>query len=105
VVQLCILDSWHVKNSEPPWWGIEHDFYASGMNVNGMAVATKNDWHTINTGSAVWQKHIAMIEKVVDELGDLPNIIWEISNEPRQYYDTNDYRDISEIIRVVHAGV
>jgi hypothetical protein len=26
----------------------------------------------------------------VDRLGDLPNIVWEISNEPRPYYDGHD---------------
>jgi hypothetical protein len=94
VVQLCILDSWHVRNVEAPWWGLEHDFYASGMNDDGLAISTANDWHTTNTGSAVWQRHTAMIEEVVDELGGLPNIIWEVSNEPRRYYDSNNYSDI-----------
>jgi hypothetical protein len=94
VVQFCILDSWHVRNNEPPWWGIEHDFYASGMNVNGFAIATANDWHTTDIGSAIWQRHIAIIEEVVDQLGDLPNIVWEIANEPRKYYDNNNYGDI-----------
>ncbi|MHC4673684.1 MAG: hypothetical protein ACYTBZ_14475, partial [Planctomycetota bacterium] len=94
VVQFCLTDSWHTINTEPPWWDVLHDFYAPGMNVNGLAVSTTTAWHDTNTGSAVWQRHAAMIEEVVDQLGDLSNIVWEISNEPRKYYDNNNYGDI-----------
>ncbi|MHC4445516.1 MAG: hypothetical protein ACYTF1_01460 [Planctomycetota bacterium] len=94
VIQLCILDSWHTLANEPPWWHFNHDFYASGMNVNGLAAASIDAWHTTNPADAVWQRHAGMIEEVVDQLGDLPNIVWEIANEARFYYDNNNYGDI-----------
>jgi PKD repeat protein len=93
-IQLAITDSWHILANEPPWWHINHDFYASGMNDDGLAINSADDWHTTNTSAAVWARHVDMVEKVVDELGGLPNIVWEVSNEPRFYYDNNNYSDI-----------
>jgi len=94
VIQLSIIDSWHTITTELPWWDILTDFYAPGMNVNGLAISNADDWHTTNPADAVWQRHTAMIEEVVDQFGDLPNIIWEIANEPRFYYDNYNYGDI-----------
>ncbi len=94
VVQLCIVDSWHNnqfrRTNDDHAWGQRFDFYAPDNNVNGLALTTENEWHSIDTNSPAWPRHTAMMREVVDRLGDLPNIVWEVCNEPRPYYDGAD---------------
>lgn len=92
VVQTCMLDSWHINNVELPWHR-KYDFLSPGMNVNGVAVNTGAEWHSTNTSSVAWQRHTALVRKIIDTFGDLPNIIWEVSNEPNYYYDGQIYPD------------
>jgi hypothetical protein len=93
VVQLCILvspksmDSTKAKVPEP--WGLKFNFYAADMNINGCAATTFNNWHA--TSGPVWNAQKALLDKVVQELSGYPNLIWEIANEPRPYYDGNDF--------------
>jgi hypothetical protein len=86
VIQLSILDFWHgsawvaVANGDPQLeWGLKHDFYVAGNNINGVDVTSASQW--LNTSHPVFQYQKALVAKVVDTLGDLPNIIWEVSNE------------------------
>lgn len=90
VVQLCIFDSWHINNVELPWHR-KYDFYSPGMNANGVAVTSGEAWHSTDPQSVAWQRHTVLARKAVDSFGDLPNIVWEISNEPNKYYDGNSY--------------
>ncbi|MHC4445723.1 MAG: PKD domain-containing protein [Planctomycetota bacterium] len=85
VVQFCILESWHInKWDHGGGWGLKYDFYIGQNNINGLDVGTEANWHS--TTHAVYDYQKAIVRKVVDELGDLPNIIWEVCNEPKPYY-------------------
>lgn len=92
VVQLCILDSWHNKHfkSKPRQWDLKFDFYAGANNINGVDADGEDAWHSTDPQSPVWKRHTRLIEAVVDRLADQPNIVWEVSNEPRPYYDGAD---------------
>jgi hypothetical protein len=85
VVQLCILDGWHwtgleIENSGPgKVWGIKYDFYYAGNNINGLAANSQADM--INASHPVNAFQKALVRKVVDTVGDLPNIVWEVGNE------------------------
>lgn len=88
VVQISILDGWHNKffDSEPPdptqpkrAWGMKYDFYYGANNINGLNTANHSDWMSLSGPAMAWHK--AFIRKVIRELGDRPNIIWEIANE------------------------
>jgi len=93
VVQLCLFSSWHIRNPGEPEWNVIYDFFGPQMNLNSLtpnlAISTPQAWHA--TSGDVWTRHVALMKKVVDEFGSLPNIIWEVTNEPRQYYDLNSY--------------
>lgn len=89
IVQLVIFDSWHNKrpvvwtNEDELEWGMIYDFYNGANNINGINAASRRDWHNPNHPVFLHQK--ALIREVVDQLGDLPNIVYEISNE--NYYN------------------
>jgi hypothetical protein len=86
VIQLSIFDFWHgsawvaVPNSDPQYeWGFKHDFYVTGNNINGLNVNNPNQW--LNTNHPVFEYQKALVAKVIDTVGDYPNIIWEVCNE------------------------
>src|SRR5262245_28670869 len=86
VVQLSLFDFWHgsewviTTNGDPQReWGLKHDFYVSGNNINNLHVNNESQW--LNTNHPVFQYQKALVAKVIDTLGDLPNIIWEVCNE------------------------
>lgn len=92
VVQLCIFSSWHVRNPNEPEWKVIYDFFGPDMNTNGLAISTSGAWHA--TSGVAWDRHVALMQKVVAEFGSLPNVIWEVTNEPRDYYDLNNYGNV-----------
>jgi hypothetical protein len=86
VVQLTIFDNWHNKSYVVHAgggllreWGMKHDFYNGTNNINGIDASNLSNWHDLNHPVNEYQK--ALIRQVVDNLSDLPNIIYEISNE------------------------
>lgn len=85
VVQVTIFDAWHNKqwvvedNGPGRVWGMQYDFYNGTNNINDINTQDVDDW--TNPAHAVFDIQKDMIRKVVDALGYLPNIIWEICNE------------------------
>jgi hypothetical protein len=84
VVQLVILDAWHnrywlVGQPGRTEWGMKHDFFGGRNNVNGVDATSFPEW--IATRGSVFEAQVALVEKVVDELGGFPNIVWEVANE------------------------
>ena len=85
VIQLSIFDFWHggdwvvVNNGDlQQEWGLKHDFYAESNNINGVKVTDATQWlHQPSRGTIPK----ALVAKVIDSLGNFPNIIWEVSNE------------------------
>ncbi|HWQ52580.1 MAG TPA: cellulase family glycosylhydrolase [Bryobacteraceae bacterium] len=85
VVQLSIMDLWHNKDmvvvDEGPLkaWGMRYDFYYGDNNINGVSTRNHTEWMSDTHPVFAYQQ--ALIRKLVDTLGDMPNIIWEIGNE------------------------
>jgi hypothetical protein len=86
VVQLCLMDGWHAKEEIVEinlgsllTWGLRFDYYFHANNVNGLRVTNTEDLYDPNNPVFAYQQ--AFIRKVVDTLGDLPNIVFEIANE------------------------
>lgn len=86
VVQICILDAWHNKalvvednGDSQHEWGMKYDFYYGGNNVNGIDTPTLAQW--TSTTHPVFNYHKALVRKLIDTIGDLPNIVWEVCNE------------------------
>ncbi|MCB1034564.1 MAG: hypothetical protein KDD47_12100, partial [Acidobacteria bacterium] len=91
VVQLAIFDSWHLNQADrSSGWGRLLDPYHGENNVNGVTfdLGGEGSWHRADGGSEVYWRQRALVRKVVEELGDLPNLVWEIANEPAEYHDS-----------------
>jgi len=90
VVQLALFDSWHLNRLDHGnGWGRRYDVYADGNNVNdvGFDLADEGSWHRADGASPVYQRQKELVDRVVAELGNLPNLIWEICNEPGEYLE------------------
>jgi hypothetical protein len=88
VIQICILDAWHNKaaitedNSSSGAtyvWGMTRDYYYNTNNIQGLSVYSGNDW--TNTANPVYAHQQALIKKLIDTVGHMPNIVFEIANE------------------------
>ena len=85
VVQMVMLDGWHdlgdlvEDNGVGRRWGLTWDYYFVANNINGLNVASTED--VFNPGHAVSGYQQALLRKIVDTLGDEPNIVWEVANE------------------------
>jgi hypothetical protein len=85
VVQFCIMDGWHAKDDivegDPNGlaWGLRFDYFFPANNVNGVSVTQTEELYDPNGPAFRYQQ--ALVRKVVETLGDLPNIVWEIANE------------------------
>lgn len=85
VLQICIMDLWHnhdtiVEDNGPgKVWGMQFDFYRGANNINGVDAANHTEW--MSEAHPVFAYHQALIRKLVDTMGDLPNIVWEIGNQ------------------------
>ena len=89
VVQLCMLDSWHSRDDivevnlgDLFTWGLRFDYYFPANNINGLNVAQPGSMFDLSNPVNTYQQ--ALMRKIVDTLGDLPNIVWEIANESGQ---------------------
>lgn len=107
VVQLVILDSWHnkrpvIRETEAgPEWGMKFDFYCASNNINGVDACDSQAWH--NPQDEVFDFQKALVREVVQELGDLPNIIWEISNE--NYYNPAWELQLADLVSEVEDSL
>ena len=57
-----------------------HPFHARN-NVNGVSAGSIDDLQVLPLDARVRSVQEAFIAKVVDTLHDLPNVLWEVSNE------------------------
>jgi hypothetical protein len=86
VVQVCLLDFWHAhewvtedNGDAMHEWGLMHDFYQGANNVNGIDVATPEEY--VDPAHPVFAVQQALIARAIDELGSFPNVVWEVANE------------------------
>ncbi len=92
VVQIPLLDFWHnsrwviEKTGDPTReWGLKYDFYQGRNNINGVDVNTHGEW--LDPADPVFEYQKALIAKAIETLGGLPNIVWEVANEPKSLPD------------------
>jgi hypothetical protein len=97
VVQIPIFDLWHNKtwitsphDDVTREWGLKYDFYQGANNINGVDVTTPAEW--VDPAHPVFDIQKALIEKTIDTLGALPNIIWEVGNEAPDSRDADGSR-------------
>lgn len=91
-----IFDSWHLRQwdknqcngnstGSTSEWCHTYDAYYGANNINGVNAANITQYHDNAHPVNAWQKQF--INKVVDELGGYPNLIWEVCNENFQNRD------------------
>ncbi|MGH9338282.1 MAG: DUF6298 domain-containing protein, partial [Acidobacteriota bacterium] len=90
-----------------PWLG--HPYNASnninGINGDANGNGEGEEIHKKPTSTSIDQKQKAFINKVVDTLNDLDNVIWEISNEDvSSTANTNWQYDMINYIKSYEAG-
>ncbi|GAB3838651.1 hypothetical protein ACFPIJ_35865 [Dactylosporangium cerinum] len=79
-VGVMLFDGWALHLSPPPDHIEGHPFHA-GNNINGVAASSINDLQVLPLDPRVRSLQEAYVHKVVDTLHDLPNVLWEVSNE------------------------
>jgi hypothetical protein len=83
-VSVMLFEGWEAKFAEPPLLWRTHPFYA-GNNVNGVAADLDSDGlgsESFTLASAdVLAVQRAHVRRVVEAVGDLPNVLFEVANE------------------------
>jgi hypothetical protein len=71
---------WALHLSPAPDHVEGHPFHAAN-NVNGVGIGSILDYQVLPLDPRVQALQEAYIHKVVDTVGDLPNLLWEVANE------------------------
>jgi hypothetical protein len=79
-VGVLLFDGWALHLSPAPDHIEGHPFHARN-NVNGVSAGSIDDLQVLPLDPKVAAIQEAFIRKVVDTLHDLPNVLWEVSNE------------------------
>jgi hypothetical protein len=87
-VSVMLFEGWSVQFAEPPWRWEGHPFHPDN-NVNGVNGDVNGDGsgieiHTMENPAVVALEE-AYVRKVVDTVGDLDNVLYEIANETGVY--------------------
>jgi hypothetical protein len=70
--------------SESPALGAQVRLYREANNVNEVTFGSEAGWH--RTTGPVWDQQKRLVDKIVTtELGDLPNVIWEVCTERHRH--------------------
>jgi len=80
VVQVMALDCWHAG------FGLDHgfgalDYFNANNNINGVGFNSQDEWFDVN--GAPFARSRAFVERLTDEIGHYPNLIWETCNEKK----------------------
>jgi len=79
-VAVMFFDGWALHLSPAPHNVEGHPFY-SANNVNGIGINSIVDYQVLPLDSRVQALQEAYIQKVIDTVHDLPNVLWEVANE------------------------
>jgi hypothetical protein len=73
--------------------------FNSKNNINGLGDISRNDVYTLDKNKGLLAVQEKMVRKIVEELKDYPNLMYEISNEPYFGGITLDWQEyISKVI-------
>ncbi|MFV8756438.1 hypothetical protein ACNOYE_38310 [Nannocystaceae bacterium ST9] len=81
VVQLILLDCWHMGPNGQSFGFGDYDFFDDDNNINGVEVDGLRAWS--DPSGPVFPYHAAYVRKVVETVGGHP-VVWEICNEPNR---------------------
>ncbi len=79
-VSVMLFDGWALHLSPPPDNVEGHPFHAAN-NSNGIGITSIVDYQVLPLDPAVQAFQDAYIRKVVETVGDLPNVLYEVANE------------------------
>ena len=79
-VAVMLFDGWALHLSPAPDNVEGHPFHAAN-NVNGIGITSIKDYQSLPLDAKVQAIQEAYIRKVVDQLHDMPNVLWEVANE------------------------
>lgn len=79
-VDVMLFDGWGLHLSPDPDNVEGHPFHA-GNNVNGVSITSILDHQVLPLSDPVRELQEAYLKKVIDTLHDLPNVLYEVSNE------------------------
>lgn len=86
-VAVMLFEGWALQQKKIEWWR-DHPFHPDN-NVNGINGDANGDGRGIEVHSlavpAVTQIQETYVLRVLDAVGDLDNVLWEISNEAGSY--------------------
>lgn len=79
-VSVMLFDGWALHLSPAPDNVEGHPFFAAN-NVNGIGISSIVDYQVLPLNPRVQALEAAYIQRVVDALHDLPNVLYEVANE------------------------
>lgn len=79
-VSVMFFDGFGLHLSQAPDHVEGHPFFAAN-NVNGVALTSINDYQVLPLDESIQALQEAYMRKVVDTVADLPNVLYEVSNE------------------------
>jgi hypothetical protein len=79
-VSVMLFEGWGLHLSPAPDHVEGHPFHAAN-NLNGVRIGSIVDYQVLPLDPRVQALQEAYIRKVVDTVGDLPNLLWEVANE------------------------
>jgi Family of unknown function (DUF6298) len=79
-VDVMLFEGWGIHLSTAPMHVEGHPFHASN-NVNGVSIGSILDYQVLPLDPRVQELQERYIQKVVDMVHDLPNVLWEVANE------------------------
>jgi hypothetical protein len=79
-VAVMLFDGFGLHLSPAPDHVEGHPFHAAN-NINDIGIGSILDYQVLPLDPPVQQLQQAYLAKVVDTLGDLPNLLWEVANE------------------------
>jgi len=79
-VSVMLFDGWGLHLSPAPDNIRGHPFFAAN-NINGIGIGSGVDYQILPLRPAVRQIQKAYLRRVIDTVGDLPNVLYEVSNE------------------------
>jgi Family of unknown function (DUF6298) len=79
-VAVMLFEGWGIHLSTAPDHVEGHPFHAMN-NVNGVGIESILDYQVLPLDPRVRELQEAYIRHVVDTVGDLPNVLWEVANE------------------------
>jgi hypothetical protein len=79
-VAVMLFEGWGLHLSTAPLHVEGHPFHATN-NVNGVGIESILDYQVLPLDRRVQELQDAYIRYVVDTVHDLPNVVWEVTNE------------------------